>query len=210
VINRDGTGRQNISNNSCDNYTPAYAPDGTKIAFTYTKHGNQKIAIMNPNGTDQVLFISTNPNSYLEYTPRWSPDKAFMYFTLYPGTLEVYRIPYTVPADSMDQVNISNNSHHDSGADCSPDGTKIVYASNRDGNWEIYKGNPDGSGLLQKLTDTSSPESNRSPRWSPDGTRIVYENGGKIWIMNSDGTNKINIGPDSINGMNPTWSPHKE
>jgi len=53
----------------------------------------------------------------------------------------------------------------------SPDGSRLVFMSNRDGNWEIYLVNADGSGL-RRLTQSSSSEG--MPTWSPDGQAIAY------------------------------------
>jgi TolB protein len=52
---------------------------------------------------------------------------------------------------------------------CSPDGARIAFSSNYDGDHEICVMNDDGSGLVQ-LTDNGVDDVN--PFWSPDGTRI--------------------------------------
>jgi TolB protein len=46
----------------------------------------------------------------------------------------------------------------------SPDGTQITFASNRDGNWEIYVMNVDGS---EQTNLTKHPANDRQPAWSP-------------------------------------------
>lgn len=48
----------------------------------------------------------------------------------------------------------------------SPDGSKIVFMSDRDGNHEIYSMNADGSGQTRL---TNSPGRDEFPAWSPDG-----------------------------------------
>lgn len=71
----------------------------------------------------------------------------------------------------------------------------IVFDSNRDGEFDIYKMKPDGSSVI-RLTD--HPFWDIYPDWSPDGTRIVFarhEPGrtrgqGSICIMEADGTNQ--------------------
>jgi TolB protein len=52
----------------------------------------------------------------------------------------------------------------------SPDGTRIAFASDRGGRWDIYVMNPDGSGIVP-LTNTGH---NVEPSWSPDGQRIAF------------------------------------
>lgn len=82
---------------------------------------------------------------------------------------------------------------------------KIVFASKRDGNWEIYIMRADGSG---KARLTNSKENDTSPALSPGGRRVLWvaggkggdaeggsEYGGQIWIMNLDGTRKKCLTP---------------
>jgi Tol biopolymer transport system component len=54
----------------------------------------------------------------------------------------------------------------------SPDGRRIAFESNRDGNFDIYLVGADGDGLV-RLTD--HPAQDRRPSWTPDGTRIVFQ-----------------------------------
>ena len=45
------------------------------------------------------------------------------------------------------------------------------------------------------------------PSWSPDGSKIAFESGNQIYIMNSDGTNQVCISNNSFNDGKPSWSP---
>jgi hypothetical protein len=49
--------------------------------------------------------------------------------------------------------------------------SKIVFRSNRDGNWELYVMNSDGS---DQKNLTNNPGNDGSPSWSPDGKKIVF------------------------------------
>ncbi|PID57428.1 hypothetical protein CSB45_07875 [candidate division KSB3 bacterium] len=85
---------------------------------------------------------------------------------------------------------------------------KIVFQSDRDGDWEIYAMNVDGSHLIQ-LTD--NPAQDRYPVWSPDGQRIVFESnrGGSfdIYVMQADGSGQQRLTDHPANETNPAWSP---
>ncbi len=86
--------------------------------------------------------------------------------------------------------------------DWSPDGTKIVFDSYREGADGIYVMNADGSG--ETLV---SNRGGRDPAWSPDGTKILFGTG-DIWMMNADGTGQINLtNTPTVNETNPAWQP---
>ena len=77
----------------------------------------------------------------------------------------------------------------------SPDGRKLAFTSERDGNWEIYVMNADGSGQ-RNLTRTTALDVGAA--WSPDGRRVVFvsKRGGKwaIYSMNAD-EHQVLLGP---------------
>ncbi len=90
----------------------------------------------------------------------------------------------------------------------SPDGRKIAFMSRRDGNWEIYIVNTDGSGL-QRLTD--NPAEDGLPTWSPDGKMLAFmsnrEEGWAVWAMLPNGSGlqrlfSIEGSPDGFVGTN--------
>src|SRR5688572_12936179 len=72
---------------------------------------------------------------------------------------------------------------------------KIAFASTRDGNYEIYVMNPDGSSQT-RLTNNSVFDGR--PSFSRDGTRIAFNSQpasgfSDIFVMNADGTNQVNV-----------------
>ncbi len=96
----------------------------------------------------------------------------------------------------------------DSYPDPSPDGTRIVFQSNRTGIAQIYIMNADGSDLKQ-LTDY--PRGAETPVWSPDGRSIVYgayvgDDNNDVFIMNPDGSSRKQLtGSPGYDG-HPHWS----
>src|SRR5262249_2482610 len=63
------------------------------------------------------------------------------------------------------------------GVSWSPDGSRLVFQTNRDGNWEIVVTGIDGD--LARLTD--SPADDLNPTWSPDGARIAFSSNRAGW-----------------------------
>jgi roadblock/LC7 domain-containing protein len=90
----------------------------------------------------------------------------------------------------------------------SPDGSRIAYVSQRDGNAEIYVMNADGTGATRVTND---PQADGRPAFMPDGQAIVFHSSrpaGKqqIWTVNVDGTGLTQLTRDSVNSA-PTVSP---
>lgn len=94
----------------------------------------------------------------------------------------------------------------------SPNGTQIVFTSDKSGNADIWIMNADGSNPKQITTDSNT---DWDPAWSPDGSKIVFghdrdgdENIFNIWVINVDGTNlrQLTFG-DTGWEVEATWSP---
>ena len=85
---------------------------------------------------------------------------------------------------------------------------KIVFYSDRDGNYEIYTMDANGNNPA-RLTFNAAADS--SPVWSPDGRQIVFESdrdGNKeIYLMDADGTNQRNLTNHPASDSSSTWSP---
>ncbi|MDE2663035.1 MAG: hypothetical protein OXI39_08535 [Gemmatimonadota bacterium] len=109
-------------------------------------------------------------------------------------------------ADSLTQL--TDNNALDSNPAWSPDGRRVAFQSDRDGNIEIYVMNADGSGQT-RLTNNSA--SDGSPAWSPDGRRIAFQSdrdgNEEIYVMNADGSSQTNLTSDPALDSNPAWSP---
>ncbi|MGH9943921.1 MAG: Calx-beta domain-containing protein [Pyrinomonadaceae bacterium] len=92
-------------------------------------------------------------------------------------------------------------------------GGRILFSSERDGNYEIYVANPDGSGPTRL---TNSELSDREPAWSPDGNRLAFasdrDGDTEIYVMSLNGDGNGFVAPTKLTNNtaddgSPAWSP---
>ena len=103
----------------------------------------------------------------------------------------------------------------------SPDGKSIAFASNKDGEFNIYTINPDGTDLKRITTQTGNE---LEPNWSPDSKTIVYTGDGiptakypegasrEIFIINLTEKEIIpkRITHNNVDESSPAWAPKFE
>lgn len=110
--------------------------------------------------------------------------------------------------DGTDPYRLTNNSFNDQQPAWSPDGSKIVFTSERNGNLDIYVMNADGTGETRLTTNKGF---DRYPAWSPDGSRIAFQSSRdgeeSVYQMNVDGTHQTRFSFRPGSDLVPAWSP---
>jgi Tol biopolymer transport system component len=153
------------------------------------------------------MNITNSP--WYEKNPQFSPDGSFIIYQAWEkGKMEIF---FTNLLDE-NNINLTRDTQfHDimsQGNAISPDGQKIVFTSERDGNRNIYVMNMDGTEQTQ-LTNHSAHD--YEPVFSPDGLSIVFtseRDGNKeIYIMNNEGKNLTNLSNNSAHDWNPRYYP---
>jgi TolB protein len=189
VANADGSNPKLLVDNGT---TPAWSPDGRLIAYTM----NYAIWVVDVNnalkGDLSTAHLLVRPHGELgqaEY-PVWSPDGNRLLFNgLHNGSFDIW----TVEADGSGLRDLTPQPSLEYSATWSPDGSEIVFGSNRASEsqlgGDIFAVDVE-TRKIRRLT--AEQGGNYAPAWSPDGRWIAFnsnrDGNTEIYIMRPNGT----------------------
>jgi len=188
-----------------DGAFPAFAPTGDTFSFT---DNFRAIARMKIDGVErrEVYRDTRSP----AFAPAWSPQGDLIAFTrgrVFAGGSTDNEI-YVVHPDGSKARNVTQHPANDALPSWSPDGTRLVFRSTRDGDKELYVINVDGTGLTRL---TTSPGTDTFPHWSPLGDRVVFASDRtgdfEIYTVRPDGSEVRQLTHSPGLDMHPVWSP---
>jgi TolB protein len=206
IMNPDGSGyRRLTTEDGIRHYYPSLAPDGRSVVYSQFREVNVFEIYEMDLATGKARRLTDRLG--VSNAPEISPDGKRIVFTCW--TVE----------SNQDQVWIMSrdggNPHPLFTGDgwdptWSPDGMKILFASDRDGTVQLYTGNLDGSGV-QRITNL--PGLRGRSDWSSQNLIATYS--GEAWsrsilVMNADGSNAHEISPPHGNSQGPSFSPDGE
>lgn len=183
------------------------------IVFQSNRIGGSKLFVAQLDGS-HLRQLTSGPGD--DVTPVWSPDGTQV---LFASSRDGNEDIWIVRADGTGLRRLTDHPTSDSHPSWSPDGRSIVFCSTRgDGeNDDIYVMNLDGSGL-RRLTDNGLYW-DTFPSFSPDGRKILFRRllrerssegtlfNSEIMVMNTDGTEAMNLTRNAWFDGWPSWSP---
>ena len=201
IIGLDGSVIEQIPGAS-DGYGLRLSPDGTTIAFITPG----RISTIGVDGSGLTTLVEgiTNNEGDAQDAVSWSPDGSQIVY-VDNGDL------YVMDIDGSNTRQLTTDPKGDYYPAWSPDGSTIAYwngsTTGVDGgpaDSEIYTIPAEG-GLPTRLTNNDV--SNIEPAWSPDGTEIAYWNGGELWVMAADGSDRHALPSTSAIADEAAWAP---
>jgi Tol biopolymer transport system component len=206
VMDADGSNIKQLTYGFAEDLNPTWCPDGGKIAFNSDRDGSPQIYVMNADGSNVKQLTD---DKEWNATPAWSPDGTKIAYacTSISELFTTGSVVSKIRVVHSDGGNIKElTGENDFNPVWSPDGTKIAFNSNRDGNFEIYVMNSDGS--QQKRVTYHSGKDNMAS-WSLNGEKIVFvsdRDGDKeIYMMDVDSERIVQITKNSFQDDEPDW-----
>ena len=159
-VNLDGTGLQQLTNNTARELQPDFSPNGKKIAFVSDRDFRFGIYTMDADGSDQVKRSRGAGTVFA--SPGFGPGGKRIAFASNPDSNDDV---FVMRADGSREVRLTDNgAPSDRGPVFSPDGKRMAFQRNRGDNSEIYKMRADGKG---RINLTNDPAGDFTPDWQP-------------------------------------------
>jgi len=185
------------------NGAPAWSPDGRRLALALSHRGSPDIYIVNvASGQLQQL---TSADS-IETEAAWLDNNTVAFTSNRSGTPQIYKKGL---ASGSRAERITFEGRYNAGATASPDGSKIAFIHNDNGNFRIAIQDLN-TRVFEVLTNGQLDE---SPSFSPNGDQILYstkERGRDVLaIVSVDGLVEQRIRLDNDNVRDPAWGPRR-
>ncbi|MBN1538468.1 MAG: PD40 domain-containing protein [Anaerolineales bacterium] len=190
----DGSGLTRITNHPNADETPAWSPDGQRLAFVSNRTGSYQIFIVDSDGGN-INQVTTDYDNSL---PIWLPDGQHIAFRTTDNEGLWWWRKAKLDGSEVEKISEASYDFFYQTPAWSPDGKKMAYMSleeqkeRNDGSSQIHIKNLDGTNDMALTHDTWE---NASPVWSPDGKNIAFvsEMHGEynifaLYIMRSDGS----------------------
>ena len=189
----------------------SFAGGNGKIAYTESPYLAWPSSIWVSDLSGNTTQLTNGGIGVGDNSPAWSPGGTMIAFSraTSSSTSKPAEEIWMMKANGSGQIRLTHNSADDVHPNWSPDGSRLVFSSDRAGNFEIYTMKIDGSDL-RRLTNSSGDDS--YPNWSPDGTKIVFSSNRsgnyEIYTINAQtGAGLTRLTTSAGDDVHPNWSP---
>jgi TolB protein len=202
IADADGNGAQSALASREPIISPAWSPDGGKLAYVSFEAKKPIIYVHDlATGRRHVAANFKGSNS----APSWSPDgKKLAVVLTKDGASQLY----LVNADGSGVTRLASSSGIDTEPQFSPDGEFIYFTSDRGGSPQVYR-QPVAGGTAQRVTFDGSY--NVTPRLSPDGKNLAFvtRDSGRFRVAVMDlATRQVQVLTDTAKDESPSFAPN--
>ena len=208
AVDYDGENAQRITSSPNMIYSPAWSPDGKKIAYA-VRNANARVELHERDlATGRVRVISSRPE--ISYTPAYSPDGARLAFAVSVGGIVTEINDYDLQQGCC-MRRISRGPRNDLNPTYSPDGRRIAFLSDRVGSPHIFVMPADGGEATMLTPYNTERVKFTAPSWSPNGNEVAFsgQSRGGFQIMIADVRRPGVAKQVTSSGDNedPSWAP---
>ncbi|MCC7486577.1 MAG: Tol-Pal system protein TolB [Burkholderiales bacterium] len=202
VADADGHGAQTILASNEPIISPAWSPDGGRVAYVSFEQRKPVVYVQSlTTGARRAVANFWGSNS----APAWSPDGVKLAVVL---TKDGGSQIYLIGADGSGETRLTRSSAIDTEPNFSPDGKSILFTSDRGGSPQIYR-MPATGGQPERVTFEGTY--NVSPRHSPDGRGFTFiqRNGSRFNVATQDfATRQVQVLTEGAVDESPTFAPN--
>ena len=178
IADSDGHNARTIFSSSKQILSPAWSPDGSRLAYVSFESGNSAIYVQD---IIQGTRVKVSAKKGINSAPKWAPDGRRLALTLSAGGSPDI---YVLDLGAKNLKRLTSGPAIDTEPSWMPDGKSLLFTSDRSGGPQIYQVSVNG-GKAQRLTFDG--KYNAEPDVSPDGRymTLVHNNGNgfRIAIM---------------------------
>ena len=202
VADADGEGINVALRSNEPIISPAWSPDGTRVAYVSFENKKPVVYVQNLVTRQRTVVANFKGSNS---APSWSPDGNKIAIALARNGLTQV---YTVAADGSGLQRLTNTDGIDTEPQFSADGQSIYFTSDRSGGPQIYKMSASG-GNAQRVTFNGTY--NISPRISPDGKSLAYisrrDGRFQLYVLDLSNNQELRLS-DTTKDESPSFSPN--
>jgi TolB protein len=207
-IDSDGAATAVLTPDGATFLSPAWSPDGQRIAFTRLEGGRGNVIVQSlANG---ATLVPPGAQSALNITPMFAPDGRTLAFAHSDENGTDIFTANVVDRCCAQRLTVGRYADNLSPT-FSPDGRRIAFVSTRSGPPQIYVMAADGTDQeLLAPFDYGATGASNAPEWSPDGARVVFHRdvsrSPQIFLVDVAGRRVTQLTSSGRN-EDPTWAP---
>jgi Tol biopolymer transport system component len=198
TVRADGSGVRILTRNALSEGSPAWSPDWAQIAYFRPQ---RQVWLMDADGRHQRQLTHLDRIQFYGDLD-WAPTGRSLVIKAFPSSLGGRTDLWLVSASTGKTSRLTTTPLSEAAPSWSPNGRWIAYFSEgRRLPYRIWR----LSVATKRVTQlTSGSPAAAYPSWSPDSRRIAYTLGGRLAVMDADGSHKHVL---RLFGTRPHWSP---